>query len=464
MIMLQSRNDPLLNSTHSFGSSSGSSGGSVRDDERASCLFKRPGGMVSTEMTPELKLEQCAIRAQELTDSQQFDACIQETVRLVALTRLVYGDGHLKQAEAYARLAKAYLKFKGWAPQAHEHASRALSLLPPCPPPSTPQEEQVARLSCLLSACQTQGGAALLLGKPKEAESCFDRAEEVLEELRDLEGISPQERAKTQYEISTNLCRVYQREGRLEDALGVCEGMLEQQHEDGDDEEEASRSCSIYTDMAAIEKSRGRLDKAIGHLLQAHAIAVRQSPGGVQGAHVAHSLALAYSTAAEPHHQDSAAHYFEESLSAYRSTVGPADAMTLSVLNDYSHFLLQTEQQERSVSLQREAVSLKRRVFGDLSAEVAQALMLIGGVEMTQGHIRHAHKTLSQCLEIQTALYGPRHKKTRATQRTVDMLSQAPDVSSAATRREGNLQTRPPFCAVVPSPAVKGINPSMSDP
>ncbi|KAL2094085.1 hypothetical protein ACEWY4_011397 [Coilia grayii] len=185
---------------------------------------------------------------------------------------------------------------------------------------------------------------------------------------------------------------VYQHQGRSEEAVARCERALEQQGE----MDKAGRTCSIYREMASIEQARGRLDKATEHLLQAHAIALRQSPGGAEGARVAHSLALAYSTAAEPHHNDSAVHYFEESLSAYRSVVGPEDAMTLSVLDDYSCFLLQTGQQERSVGLQREALALKRSTFGDLSAEVAQALQLIAGVEMTQGYIKKAHRTMSQ--------------------------------------------------------------------
>lgn len=43
----------------------------------------------------------------------QFDACIQDLVRCVALTRLVHGTGHFKLAQAHVRLAKAYLLFKG---------------------------------------------------------------------------------------------------------------------------------------------------------------------------------------------------------------------------------------------------------------------------------------------------------------------------------------------------------------
>ncbi|XP_031420274.1 tetratricopeptide repeat protein 23 [Clupea harengus] len=458
-------NERLLNSIagrwsgriKSIGSSSGSSGESLRG-EGGLCLSQRSGKMVSSEMTTEQKLAQCTRRVQDLADSEQFDACIQETVRLVALSRLVYGDGHFTIAQAYARLAKAYLKFKGWAPQAHEHASRAHSLLPLSFPPSTPQEELVARLSCILSIYQTQGGAALLLGNPVEAESFFMKAEGILGDLRELGGVSPEERTETEFEISTNLSRVYQRQGRSEEALARCQRVLELQEETG----KAGRTCSIYRDMATIEQAKGRLDKATEHLLQAHAISLSQSPGGVEGAHIAHSLALAYSIAAEPNHNDSAAHYFEESLSAYRSVVGPEDATTLAVLDDYSRFLLQTGQQERSVALQRESLALKRNTFGDLSTEVAETLQLIGGVEMTQGQMKQAHRTMSKCLEVQIALYGPRHKMTRATQRTVDMLTQAPAVS-AMHKREGNLQTRPPFCAVVPSPTAKGINPNMSD-
>lgn len=46
--------------------------------------------------------------------------------------------------------------------------------------------------------------------------------------------------------------------------------------------------------------------------------------------------------------------------------------------------------------MQRESLALKRSTFGDLSAEVAETLQLIGGVEMTQGHMKQAHKTLSK--------------------------------------------------------------------
>lgn len=45
---------------------------------------------------------------------------------------------------------------------------------------------------------------------------------------------------------------------------------------------------------------------------------------------------------------DSAAHYYEESLSTYRSSLGPQATVTLNLQDDYCRFLLLTGQQEVS--------------------------------------------------------------------------------------------------------------------
>ena len=46
------------------------------------------------------------------------------------------------------------------------------------------------------------------------------------------------------------------------------------------------------------------------------------------------------------------------------------------------------------MELQRASLPLKRAAFGDLSPEVAGTLQLIGGVEMTQGQVRQAHRSM----------------------------------------------------------------------
>nr|XP_020499202.1 tetratricopeptide repeat protein 23-like [Labrus bergylta] len=363
-------------------------------------------------MPPEEKLRHFEGRAQNHEQNQEFDACIQDVVRCVALTRLVYGEGHLKLAQVHVRLAKAYFQFKGWGLQAKEHLALARELL---------------------------------------------EAEQVLEELHQLGDINQEEKIKTELEICNGLFRVYKRQNRPEEALHQCEKSLHFLKDCGKPE----KMCSVYRDMAAIEQDKGHLDQAIEHLTKAHAIAVSHSPEEVEGAQISHSLALIFSAATEPHHNDSAGQYFEQSLCAYKKSVGPQDPAFLAVQDDFCRFLLFSGQQERCVEIQKASLPSKRSTFGELSAEVAETLQLIGSVEMTEGRMKQAHRTMTKCLEILSLLYGHQHKKTKATQKAVDMLARAPEVVAERHQRKGRRKTKPQTSSVVPSSGDDGN--SMSD-
>ncbi|XP_059191665.1 tetratricopeptide repeat protein 23 isoform X2 [Centropristis striata] len=407
-------------------------------------------------MAPEEKLKYIESRAQDREDNQEFDACIQDLVRCVALTRLVYGDGNLKLAQAHARLAKAYFQFKGWGLQAQEHSAQARELLPFCPSISSCRSEKLEVLMCLLNIHLTQGGAYLLTANLEEAECSFLEAERVLEELHQHGGINQEEKMKTELEVSTALSRVYRRQNRPEEALSQCEKSLQRLKDCG----KLEKTCSVYRDMAAIEQDKGHVDQVIEHLSKAHAIAMSHSPEELEGAQISHSLALILSAAAEPHHNDSAGHYFEQSLSAYKNSAGPLDPAFLTAQDDFCRFLLLSGQQERCVEIQRASLPSKRSTFGDLSAEVADTLQLIGSVEMSEGRVKQAHKTMTKCLEIQSLLHGPQHKKTKATQKAVDMLARVPEVAERQ-RGQGRRKTKPHTLIVVPSSGNDGN--SMSD-
>ncbi|XP_074533433.1 tetratricopeptide repeat protein 23 isoform X2 [Halichoeres trimaculatus] len=393
-------------------------------------------------MPPEEKLEHFERRAQSHEDHQEFDACIQDLVRCVALTRLVYEDGHLKQAQAHVTLAKAYFQFKGWGLQSQEHLALARELLQFCSPIQSCKEEKI---KVLLSLHLTQGGTSLLIDNLEEAESSFLEAEQVLRELHQLGGINQEEKIKTELETCNGLSRVYRRQGRSEEALSQCERSLQLLKES----DKPEKMCSVHRDMAAIEQGIGHLDQAIEHLTKAHAIAVSHSPEEQQGAQISHSLALILS-AAEPHHNDSAEHYFEQSLSEYRSSAGPLDPTFLAVQDDYCRFLLFSGQQEKCLEIQRASLSSKRSTFGDLSAEVADTLQLIGSVDMTAGRMKQAHRNMTKCLDIQSLLYGPQHRKTKATRKAVDMLARAPEVAER-NQRQGRRKMKPHTVSAVPS-------------
>ncbi|XP_047451875.1 tetratricopeptide repeat protein 23 [Mugil cephalus] len=389
-------------------------------------------------MPPEDKLSYFDRRAQTNQDNQEFDACIQDLVRCVALTRLVYGVGHLKLAQAYARLAKAYFQFKGWGLQAQEHSAQARELLPFCPSMSSCRDDKLEVLTCLLSVHLTQGGASLLTDNLEVSESSFLEAEHVLEELHKHSVIGEDENIRTQLEISTGLCRVYKRQNRPEEALSQCDKSVRLLNDCNNPE----KTCCFYKDMAAIEQSRGHLDRAIEHLSKAHAIAVSHSTEELERAQISHSLALILSAAAEPHHNASAGRYFEQSLSEYRNSVGPQSPAFLSAQDDFCRFLLMNGQQEKCVQIQRASLDSKRSVFGDLSSEVADTLQLVGSVEMTQGRMNQAHGTMTKCLKIQNLLHGPQHKKTKSVQKAVDMLARAPEVAERL-QRKSTRRTKP---------------------
>ncbi|XP_008290207.1 tetratricopeptide repeat protein 23 isoform X2 [Stegastes partitus] len=430
-----------LGSAHRAVDASPDCGSDVQSPSRTRCARKE-----FIMMPPEEKLKHFDSRAQASENNQEFDACIQDLVRCVALTRLVYGEGHLKVAQAHARLAKAYFHFKGWALQAQEHSSLARELLPFCSSVTSCRPEKSEVLTCLLSINLTQGGASLLTDNLEEAESSFLEAEHILEQLHQHTVISQEEKIKTQLEISTGLCRVYKRQSRPEAALSQCEKSLQLLKDCCKPEE----TCSVYKDMAAIEQDRGHLDRAIELLSKAHSIAMSHSPEELEGAQISHSLALILSAAAEPHHNDAAGHYFEQSLSTYKNCVGPQDPAFLAVQDDFCRFLLMNGEQEKCVGIQRASLDSKRSAFGELSAEVADTLQLIGSVEMTEGKMNQAHRTMTKCLKIQSLLCGPQHKKTRAMQKAVDMLARTPEVAERL-QRQGRRKTIPHTFPLVPS-------------
>lgn len=53
---------------------------------------------------------------------------------------------------------------------------------------------------------------------------------------------------------------------------------------------------------------------------------------------------------------------------------------------------------QRCMEIQRASLATKRSTFGELSAEVADTLQLIGSVEMTEGRMKLAHRTMTKVI------------------------------------------------------------------
>ncbi|XP_028024552.2 tetratricopeptide repeat protein 23 isoform X4 [Balaenoptera acutorostrata] len=196
------------------------------------------------------------------------------------------------------------------------------------------------------------------------------------------------------------------------------------------------------------EKAKEILTNAIAHL-----IVLSRNPSQEEAAVSAHSIACAAVASGRPEHHDVAEQYFQDSMANLKDAEGIGKAKFLSIQDDYCHFLQVTGQKERATSILRESLEAKVAVFGDLSPEVAETYRLLGGADLAQGNQSGAHKKLKKCLQIQTLLYGPQDKRTLATQRTMDVLSKAPE---KAVKPRQPPRAKAAFCTCGPQHTVLG--------
>ncbi|KAJ0069469.1 hypothetical protein NL108_006056, partial [Boleophthalmus pectinirostris] len=269
--------------------------------------------------------------------SPQYDACIQDLVRCLALVKLVYGKNHLKLAQAHSRLAKAYLQFKGKTSlhiSSLDVATLCFSIV------------ENGTFSCLLVCSSfsifTQP-LVLDMCTVCEAESAFLQAEQQLGPLCESRALLQEQSTQTELEVCTGLFRVYRRQGKPKEALSQCERSLQLLR----DMNQEDMTWSVYRDMSHIQEDQGNVDTAIDLMSKAHSIALtRTPPRQREGAGLSHRLALLMSTSANSQHNESAGDYFEQSLSLYRSSAGERDLSYLSAQDDYCRYLLLRGQHE----------------------------------------------------------------------------------------------------------------------
>ncbi len=84
---------------------------------------------------------------------------------------------------------------------------------------------------------------------------------------------------------------------------------------------------------------------------------------------------------------------------------------------------------QRCVEIQRASLATKRSTFGDLSAEVADTLQLIGSVEMTEGRMKQAHRTMTKVITS--------HRTQTAQLMSTNMTLSLPNYLGGFNKRPG---------------------------
>ncbi|TFK11648.1 putative tetraspanin-19 [Platysternon megacephalum] len=138
----------------------------ARDSEGEEKKMRKKALPMDCAPAPNEKLEQAQKMAEKFIKEKEVYKANRELIRCVALTRIIYGDGHWQLAQAFANLAHSYLILQGLPAQAIEHAESAkrTMLTGIHMPPATPEDKREI-LGTLLTIYFTLGIAHLAQNK-----------------------------------------------------------------------------------------------------------------------------------------------------------------------------------------------------------------------------------------------------------------------------------------------------------
>ncbi|KAM4808362.1 tetratricopeptide repeat protein 23-like [Rhinophrynus dorsalis] len=369
-----------------------------------------------TDSTPAEKLSRAQLMAEHFRTGKDYHRMNKELIRCVALSRIVYGDGHWRLAQAFANLAHSYLTLRAMPAQASQHAESAKSILLRGVDLSKSVEEKREIMGTLVTIYYTLGMAHLMQNNGKDSYICLQKVEKIVEELEDL-----QEREKITLKISEKdialalgkACLLQHKPSSAINYFDQAEDLVKSS------EGNALDLISLYQDMAKAEQMRKKYDRAIEHLLQAHLTSQSIYKNlSIEAAQTGFILAKAYAATGNSVYNESAEKHFTESLRAYQTVLGPDDPQTLNTCVEFSKWLIQIGKKEEAYKLMHGSVSSEV----EFNESVADILGIMGSICLADGKIVKGYKLLKKCLEIQTAVYGSQHSKTRGTQNVLSTL------------------------------------------
>ncbi|MEE6514676.1 hypothetical protein FKM82_023013 [Ascaphus truei] len=372
---------------------------------------------MQTVSSPEEKLSRALMMAENFSKEKELLNANKELIRCVALSRIVHGDGHWKLAQAFANLAHGYLTLRGLPVQARQHAESAKNILLRGVDMSKSVEDKREILGTLLMIYYTLGMSHLLQKNGRESLDSLQKVEKIVEELEGLHERQAVIFRISETDITIALGRACLLQNELSSAIRYFEYAVDLViSSEGDS---APELVNLYQDMAKTEQMRKKHNRAIEHLLQAHSISQTIHRNvGVETAQTGLLLAKAYAASGKHEYNHFADKYFRESLGAYQTVLGPADPQTLSTLVEFSKWLIQIGHKEEAY----------KQLHGALTSEteynetVAEILSIMGSICLADGKIPKCSKLLKKCLEIQIAVYGTQHRKSRETQNILNTL------------------------------------------
>uniref|UniRef100_A0A8C4RML8 Uncharacterized protein n=1 Tax=Erpetoichthys calabaricus TaxID=27687 RepID=A0A8C4RML8_ERPCA len=282
---------------------------------------------------------------------------MRELIRCVALSRLVYGDGHWRFAEAIAKLAFGYL-LQGLHFQAKQHAESARNIMLTGVHLPESQTEKGKVLEALLTTYYSLAHQNLL------------KAENILDELQSLRGMQHLPIMITEKDVNLSLGRLIPASAitffeKAATYVKACKG------------EDSLELIIIYQEMGKAEQMRARHEEAVEHLLQVITILL-------------------------PYLKDYL--YFNESINKYQAAFGEENPEAFKPVDEFSNWLIQTGRSQESYDLLNSTLSFRIEAFGDYSESVAETYNVMASIVLTDGDMKKAYKLLSK---VRMGCYNP---------------------------------------------------------
>ncbi|XP_063151823.1 tetratricopeptide repeat protein 23-like [Candoia aspera] len=373
--------------------------------------------------TPAAKLMEAQKRAEKFAEEREGHKACKELMRCTVLTRIIYGNGHWRLAEALASLAHGYLTLQGLPRQAIHHANSAkyILLFPGSEIPAA-SEEKGAVLSTQVTVYYTLGMANLMQKNAKEGYCNLQKAEKGMEELQGLDWKGTAKLKLSKKDIIVALGRASLQKNELDLASKYFEKAV---HilisAEGD---LAPELISLYQEIAKIKQMKKIYEKSISYVLQAYSVslAVYQKFSPEVGS-AALFLGKAYAATREEKHAEAAEMYFNESLGAYKVALGMDHPRTICALKVFGKWLAQIGKRKQAYELLKESFKTQQNPCNYFNKQAAERLYIMGCICLAEEKIREAYQLLSTCMQIQTAIYGSHHRKTKKIQELLDMLN-----------------------------------------
>ncbi|KAF7243900.1 Tetratricopeptide repeat protein 23-like [Varanus komodoensis] len=170
--------------------------------------------------------------------------------------------------------------------------------------------------------------------------------------------------------------------------------------------------------------------------LEAHSLSVAlHTKFSAGAASTALALGKAYAATGEEKYAEAAELYLGESLMSYKAALGMDHPKAIHALEYFSKWLGRVGKRKQAYDLLKESFKSQQDPCSDFNKLAVERLYIMGCICLAEEKIEEAYQLLSKCMQIQSAIYGPCHKKCKKVQELLDMLKIMADQRSSMFSR-----------------------------